>query len=153
MSFNSKWFISDIHWISTGGKPNPIGFGAPNPKTVGEKPSLNPNPQNPKPVDIHLKSDPLQSLNGWQAGRHDSPSPAFFSFLLPYSCPPSRVQHLTIKDGNGSGLGRISVGFGFCGFGFGMVFHPRFSGSGPRNQSGSVLGFVFHPWISNWYPK
>ena len=41
---------------------------------------------------------------------------------------------------------------GSAGSGLGMVFHPRFSGSGPRNQSGSVLGLVFHPvdiqWIS-----
>jgi len=43
MIFNFKWFISDIHWMSTDGKPNPkpnpIGFGAPNPKTVGKKSS------------------------------------------------------------------------------------------------------------------
>ena len=43
MSFNSKLFISDIHWISMGGKPNtklnPTGFEAPNPKTMGEKSS------------------------------------------------------------------------------------------------------------------
>jgi len=62
MSFNSKWFISDIHWISTGGKPNPNGFGAPNLKTVGEKPATNPNPQNPKPADIRPKPDPLCSM-------------------------------------------------------------------------------------------
>ena len=41
---------------------------------------------------------------------------------------------------------------GLAGSGSGMIFHPRFSGSGPRNQSGSVLGLVFHPvdiqWIS-----
>ena len=37
---------------------------------------------------------------------------------------------------------------GYAGSGLGMVFHPRFSGSGPRNQSGSVSGLVFHPWIS-----
>ena len=63
MSFNSKWFISDIHRISTGGKPNPkpnpIGFGAPNLKTVGEKSSPN---LNPKPADIRPKPDPLPSL-------------------------------------------------------------------------------------------
>jgi hypothetical protein len=56
MSFNSKWFISDIHRISTGGKPNP--------KTVGEKSSSNPNPQDPKPADIHPEPDPLPSLPG-----------------------------------------------------------------------------------------
>ena len=54
------------HWISTGGKPNPkpnpIGFGAPNPQTAGEKPSPNLNPQNPKPADIRPKPDPLPSL-------------------------------------------------------------------------------------------
>ena len=42
---------------------------------------------------------------------------------------------------------------GPAGLGLGMIFHPRFSGSGPRNQSGSVSGLVFHPWISNGYPK
>jgi hypothetical protein len=59
MSFNSKWFISDIHWISTGEKPNPI----PNPKTVGEKPSPNSNPQDPKPAGIRPETDPLPSLS------------------------------------------------------------------------------------------
>ena len=43
------------------------------------------------------------------------------------------------------GYPRVS---GSAGSGLGMVFHPRFSGSGPRNQSGSVSGLVFHPWIS-----
>ena len=57
------------------------------------------------------------------------------------------------KDGNGSGLGWISTGFGFCGFGFGDGFSPMVFGFGPRNQSGSVSGLVFHPWISNGYPK
>ena len=50
------------------------------------------------------------------------------------------------RDGNGavSGLaGSGSVG----------IFHPWFSSSGPRNQSSSVLGLVFHPWIPNGYPK
>ena len=44
-------------------------------------------------------------------------------------------------DGNGA----VS---GLAGSDSGMISHPRFSGSGPRNQSGSVLGLVFHPWIS-----
>ena len=48
------------------------------------------------------------------------------------------------------GYPRVS---GSTGSGLGMVFHPRFSGSGPRNQSGSVSGLVFHPWISDGYPK
>ena len=42
---------------------------------------------------------------------------------------------------------------GSTGLSLGMVFNPRFSGSGPRNQSSSVSGLVFHPWISNGYPK
>jgi hypothetical protein len=45
-----------IHWIPTGEKPdpklNPISFGAPNPKTVGEKSKPNPNPLDLKPADI-----------------------------------------------------------------------------------------------------
>ena len=57
------------------------------------------------------------------------------------------------KDCNGSDLRWISTGFGFCEFRFGIGFSPWFSGSGPRNHSGSVLGLVFHPWISNGYPK
>ena len=35
-----------------------------------------------------------------------------------------------------------------AGSGLELVFHPRFSSSGPRNHSGSVSGLVFHPWIS-----
>jgi hypothetical protein len=66
MSFNSKWFISDIHWISTGEKPNPkpnpIPNPKPKPKTVGEKPSPNPKPQDPKPAGIRPEPDPLPSL-------------------------------------------------------------------------------------------
>ena len=34
-----------------------------------------------------------------------------------------------------------------------LVFRPRFSGSGLGLVSGSVLGFGFHPWISNGYPN
>jgi hypothetical protein len=65
MSFNSKWFISDIHWISTGEKPNPKPNPIPNPKTVGEKPSPNPNPQDPKPAGIRPEPDPLPlSMDG-----------------------------------------------------------------------------------------
>ena len=60
MSFNFKWFISDIHWISTGGKPNP----KPNPKTVGEKSSPNPNPRDLKLADIRPETTPLPSLGG-----------------------------------------------------------------------------------------
>jgi hypothetical protein len=64
--------ISDIHWISTGKKPNPnpnpIGLGYPNPKTVGEKLAPNPNPPDPKPADTRLEPDPLPSL---AAARHE----------------------------------------------------------------------------------
>jgi hypothetical protein len=49
-----------------GGKPNRklnlIPNLKPNPKTVGEKSSPNPNPQDPIPVDIRPESDPLPSL-------------------------------------------------------------------------------------------
>jgi hypothetical protein len=48
----------DIHWISTGGKPNP----KPNPKTVGEKSSQNPNPRDQKPADIQPETAPLPPL-------------------------------------------------------------------------------------------
>jgi hypothetical protein len=34
-----------------------------------------------------------------------------------------------------------------------MVSHPQFSVSVSGLVSGSVLGLVFHPWISNGYPK
>ena len=34
----------------------------PNPKTVGEKSSPNPNPLNPKPADIRPETEPLPSL-------------------------------------------------------------------------------------------
>jgi hypothetical protein len=37
--------------------------------------------------------------------------------------------------------------------GLGMVSHPRFSVSVSGLVSGSVSGLVFHPWISNGYPK
>jgi len=42
------------------------------------------------------------------------------------------------------GYPRVSV---LAGSGLGMIFHPRFLGSEPRNLSGSVSGLVFHPWI------
>jgi len=66
MSFNSKWFISNIHWISTGGnqnpKPNPKPNPNPNLKTVGEKPTPNPKPEKPKPADTRTEPDLLPSL-------------------------------------------------------------------------------------------
>ena len=46
-----------------GEKPNPIGFGAPNPTIVGEKSSPNPNPLGPKPVDTRPETEPLPSLD------------------------------------------------------------------------------------------
>ena len=53
--------------------------------------------------------------------------------------------------------GRFWVGYpwvsGLAGLGSGMISHPRFLGSGHRNLSGSDSGLVFHPWISNGYPK
>jgi hypothetical protein len=38
---------------------------------------------------------------------------------------------------------------GLAGSGLEMISHPRFSGL----VSGSFLGLVFHPWISNGYSK
>jgi len=52
------------------------------------------------------------------------------------------------KDGSGAVSGRISAGFSSHGSGLGMIFHPRFLGSRPRNLSVLVSGLVFHPWIS-----
>jgi hypothetical protein len=43
-------------------KPNPISFGYPNPKTVGEKSNPNTKPLDPKPVDIHPEPTSLPSL-------------------------------------------------------------------------------------------
>jgi hypothetical protein len=45
-----------------------------------------------------------------------------------------------------NGYPRVS---GPAGSGLGMVSHPRFLGS----VSFLVSGLVFHPWISNGYPK
>jgi hypothetical protein len=49
--------------------------------------------------------------------------------------------------------GRFPIGYprvlALVGLGLGMIFHSWFSGSGPRNLSGSVLDLVFHPWIFN----
>ena len=48
---------------------------------------------------------------------------------------------------------RFRVGYprvsGLAGSGSGMIFDPRFSGSGPLNLSGSISDLVFHPWIPN----
>ena len=58
--------------------------------------------------------------------------------------------HTPIKDDNGSGLGRISAGFGFCGFGFGDGFSPTVFGFRAPKPFG--FGFGFPPvniqWIS-----
>ena len=55
----------DIHLVSTGEKsnpkPNPIDFGAANPKIMREKSFPNPNP---KSEDMQLESEPLSSLKG-----------------------------------------------------------------------------------------
>ena len=55
----------DIHLVSTSKKsnpkPNPIGFGAANPKIMREKSSPN---LNPKSKDMQLESEPLSSLKG-----------------------------------------------------------------------------------------
>ena len=51
MSFYSKLSILDLHWTSAdrnrNPKPNPISFGSPNPKTVGEI-EPKPKPTGPK---------------------------------------------------------------------------------------------------------
>lgn len=58
---------------------------------------------------------------------------------------------VTTKDGSGSGVGQISMGFGYCRFEFGGWFltHVRFLDWSPQNLS----SLVFRPWISNRYPK
>jgi hypothetical protein len=71
------------------------------------------------------------------------------------------VSYTTAATFNGSDLrmaaDRVRGGYprvsGPAGSGLGMIFRPRFSGSGSGLVSGSVSGLVFHPWISNGYPK
>ena len=48
--------------LSTGEKPNSISFKAPNSKTVSEKSSPNPDPQDPKSVNIRHEIELLPSL-------------------------------------------------------------------------------------------
>jgi hypothetical protein len=66
LEFYSKCYISEIHWVSAGEnrnlKPNPINFGYPNLKIVGEKSNPNPKPLDPKPADIHPEPAPLPFL-------------------------------------------------------------------------------------------
>jgi hypothetical protein len=57
------------------------------------------------------------------------------------------------KDGSGSDSGWISTVSGPVGLGLGMISHPRFLGSVLCLVSSLVSGLVFHPWISNEYPK
>ena len=66
-----------IYWLSTGGKsnpkPNPISFGALNPKTVGEKSS--PNPQNLKRninslLGYLCNKKFLQQISSWPGTGH-----------------------------------------------------------------------------------
>jgi hypothetical protein len=49
-------------------------------------------------------------------------------------------------------MGQFRVGYprvsGLAGSDSGIISHPRFSGSGPRNPSGLFSGLVFHLWIS-----
>ena len=58
------------------------------------------------------------------------------------------------KDGSGSVSGRISAGFGFCGFGFGDDFSPVVFGFGAPKLIGFDFGFGFSPvdieWITVW---
>jgi hypothetical protein len=55
LEFYSKCYISDIHRVSTAEnrnpKPNPISFGYPNWKTMGEKSNPNLNPLDPKSAE------------------------------------------------------------------------------------------------------
>jgi hypothetical protein len=52
---------------------------------------------------------------------------------------------------------RVRVGYprvsGPAVSGLGMVSHSRFSVSVLGLVSGLVSGLIFHPWISNGYPK
>ena len=52
----------DIHGWKIKPETEPDWFRGPNPKTVGEKPSPNLNPRNPKSTDMHPKPNPLPSL-------------------------------------------------------------------------------------------
>ena len=52
----------DIHGWKTKPETEPDWFRGPNLKTVGEKSSPNPNPQDPKPADIRPETAPLPSL-------------------------------------------------------------------------------------------
>jgi hypothetical protein len=62
LEFYSKYYISDIHWVSIGENRNPISFGYPNPKTVAKKSNPNSKPLDPKPADISPEPAPLPSL-------------------------------------------------------------------------------------------
>ena len=63
-----------------------------------------------------------------------------------------RLRRAGHKDGNGAVSGRISAGFGSCGFGFGDDFSPTVFGFGAPKPIEFGFGFV-HPWISNGYLK
>ena len=57
---------------------------------------------------------------------------------------------MTIKDGSGSGTGRISADFGFCEFGFGDDFSPAVFGFGLPKIIGFGFGFGFSPVDTQW---
>ena len=95
---------------------------------------------------VHLGARSLKSISKNLCILDESIFPQV-AILLGISCP-SLVE--MAADWVRCGYPRVSV---FRVSGLVLVFRPRFSGSGLGLVSGSVLGFGFHPWISNGYPK
>jgi hypothetical protein len=62
MSFNSKWFISDIHGWKTKPETEPDTKPETETENRGWKTIPNPKPQDPKPAGIRPEPDPLSSL-------------------------------------------------------------------------------------------
>ena len=56
-----------------------------------------------------------------------------------------RGTRLSSKDGNGAVSGRISAGFGSCGFGFGDDFSPTVFGFEALKSIGFGFSFGFPP--------
>jgi hypothetical protein len=61
----------DIHRWKIKPETEPDRFRGPESKNCGEKSSPNPNPRDPKPADIRLKTAPLPSLSETLAKTHE----------------------------------------------------------------------------------
>ena len=70
---------------------------------------------------------------------------AFYTRIL---CFWRSALAVSVKDGNRSGLGRISAGFGFYGFRFGDGFSPTVCGFGAPKPIGFGFPSVDIQWIS-----